>query len=250
MARDPTRVPEPRLERRRTAFRPGGRDRRAAQHELGRGRPRAEPVRALRQLDQAGFNNLDHNRDRRITANEWHFDVETFRRVDRNRDGALDQTEFLGGDVDDVRDDSFDNLDWNNNGRVERTEWYWRRRGLHDLDRNRDGVLSRFEVVGGVDTPNDTWDQFASLDYNRNGSIAATNGIGRPSASTGAIRTATACSRARSSRVGGAPGAAGTAERGRSAANGARESAAALDRPGIVVRAGDTVTMTRAAIFR
>ena len=46
---------------------------------------------------QAGFNNLDHNRDRRITSNEWHFDVETFRRVDRNRDGALDQTEFLGG---------------------------------------------------------------------------------------------------------------------------------------------------------
>ena len=41
-----------------------------------------------------------------------------------------------------------------------------------DLDRNRDGVLSRFEVVGGVDTPNDTWDQFASLDYNRNGSLA------------------------------------------------------------------------------
>ena len=41
-----------------------------------------------------------------------------------------------------------------------------------DLDRNRDGVLSRFEVVGGVDTPNDTWDQFASLDYDRNGSLA------------------------------------------------------------------------------
>ena len=49
---------------------------------------------------QAGFNNLDHDRDRKIAANEWHFDVETFRRVDRNRDGGLDQTEFLGGDVD------------------------------------------------------------------------------------------------------------------------------------------------------
>ena len=34
---------------------------------------------------QAGFTNLDHNRDRRITTNEWHYDVETFRRVDRNR---------------------------------------------------------------------------------------------------------------------------------------------------------------------
>ena len=45
---------------------------------------------------QAGFDNLDHNRDRRITRNEWHYDMETFRRVDRNRDGAMDQAEFLG----------------------------------------------------------------------------------------------------------------------------------------------------------
>ncbi len=121
---------------------------------------------------QAGFNNLDHNRDRKIAANEWHYDVETFRRVDRNRDGSLDQTEFLGGEVDDARSDSFDDLDWNNNGRVEQSEWYGTPAVFTDLDRNRDGVLSRFEVVGGVDTPNDTWDQFASLDYDRNGSLA------------------------------------------------------------------------------
>ena len=105
---------------------------------------------------QAGFNNLDHNRDRRIASNEWHFDVETFRRVDRNRDGALDQAEFLGGEVDDVRDASFDDLDWNNNGRVERSEWSGSPAVFTSLDRNRDGVLSRFEVVGGIDTPNDT----------------------------------------------------------------------------------------------
>jgi hypothetical protein len=120
---------------------------------------------------QAGFTNLDHNRDRRISANEWHFDVETFRRVDRNRDGVLSQTEFLGGNVDDARDMSFDDLDWNNNGRVERNEWNGADAVFTSLDRNRDGVLSRFEVVGGVNTPNDTWDQFASLDYNRNGAI-------------------------------------------------------------------------------
>ena len=47
----------------------------------------------------AGFNNLDHNRDRQITSNEWHFDLETFRRVDRNRDGAFEQTEFLGSGI-------------------------------------------------------------------------------------------------------------------------------------------------------
>jgi Ca2+-binding EF-hand superfamily protein len=121
---------------------------------------------------QGGFNNLDHNRDRKISANEWHFDVETFRRVDRNRDGALDQTEFLGGEVDDARADSFDDLDWNNNGRVERSEWYGTPSVFTDLDRNRDGVLSRFEVAGGINTPNETWDEFTSLDYNRNGSVS------------------------------------------------------------------------------
>jgi hypothetical protein len=119
----------------------------------------------------AGFNNLDHNRDRTITTNEWHYDMETFRRVDSNRDGSLDQREFLGGDVDDDRDDTFDDLDWNNNGRVERTEWHGGDAAFTSLDNNRDGVLSRFEVAGGQNSANDKWDQFAALDYNRNGSI-------------------------------------------------------------------------------
>jgi EF hand len=121
---------------------------------------------------QAGFTNLDHNRDRKITANEWHFDRETFRRVDRNNDGALDQAEFIGEDVDDARVDNFDELDWNNNGRVERNEWYGTPAVFNSMDRNKDGVLSRFEVVGGVEGRNDTWDQFVSLDYDRNGSIS------------------------------------------------------------------------------
>jgi Ca2+-binding EF-hand superfamily protein len=120
----------------------------------------------------SGFNNLDHNRDRKITRNEWHYDVETFRRVDRNGDGALDQSEFLGEAWDDDRGDSFDDLDANNNGRVERSEWHGGASVFTQLDRNRDGVLSRFEVVGGQDTTGDTWDEFASLDYDGSGTIA------------------------------------------------------------------------------
>ncbi len=121
---------------------------------------------------QAGFTTLDHDRDRRISRKEWHHDVETFRRVDRNRDGFLDQTEFLGEDWDDAREDNFDDLDMNNNGRVERNEWLGGAEAFNDLDRNRDGVLSRFEVLGGQETTGDTWDQFASLDYDGNGTIA------------------------------------------------------------------------------
>lgn len=121
---------------------------------------------------QAGFTNLDHDRDGKIGSNEWHFDRETFRRVDRNRDGFLDQSEFLGEDIDDARVDNFDELDWNNNGRVERTEWYGTPAVFNSMDQNKDGVLSRFEVVGGVEGRNDAWEEFVSLDYNRNGSIS------------------------------------------------------------------------------
>jgi len=120
----------------------------------------------------AGFNNLDHNRDRRITPNEWHYDMETFHRVDRNGDGALTQAEFLGDPRwDDDRGDNFDDLDANNDGRIERREWHGGLDVFSQLDRNRDGVLSRYEVVGNRDVLDDRWDQFSNLDADRSGTI-------------------------------------------------------------------------------
>ncbi len=190
---------------------------------------------------QAGFNNLDHNRDRRITANEWHFDVETFRRVDRNRDGALDQAEFLGQGRDDLRGDNFDDLDGNNNGRVERSEWYGGADVFNDLDRNRDGVLSRFEVVGGQDTTGDTWDQFANLDYDRNGSIARTEWHwSNVSFNQRDLNRDGVLSRREFEASGGAPGAVATA--GRSRAVHVNSQYRWTD-TGIDVRAGQTVTV-------
>lgn len=131
------------------------------------------PTRYERNLNwtRNAFTQFDHNRDGRLTSNEWHFDLETFRRVDRNRDNALSINEFLGADSDDDRGDNFDDLDMNNNGRVERSEWHG---GLDDfrwLDRNGDGVLSRYEVVGGQNSF-DTNDEFGNLDYDRNGSLS------------------------------------------------------------------------------
>ena len=117
------------------------------------------------------FTNLDHNRDNRITSNEWHYDLETFRRVDLNRDNALNMSEFMGEGLDDDRGDSFDDLDFNNNGRVERSEWHGGANEFRALDRNNDNVLSRFEVVGN-NASFDTFDQFNSLDFDRNGSLA------------------------------------------------------------------------------
>lgn len=131
-----------------------------------------DPNRAEQFLSwtEAGFNSLDHNRDRRITVNEWHYDIQSFRRVDRNRDDALSRTEFLGGDMDDDRGDSFENLDVNNNNRIERAEWHGSLDAFNWLDRNNDGVLSRMEVVGQEGAA-DPVDQFASLDLDRNGRI-------------------------------------------------------------------------------
>ena len=120
---------------------------------------------------RANFTSLDHNRDNRISANEWHFDLETFRRVDADRNDSISLQEFLGEGVDDVRDNNFDDMDWNNNGRVERAEWYGGNAEFTRLDANRDGVLSRYEVVGSTQSL-DTYDQFQNLDYDRNGTLS------------------------------------------------------------------------------
>ena len=134
--------------------------------------PDHAPGRYERYLNwtRAGFSALDHNRDNRIMANEWHFDAETFRRVDANRDGNINMTEFLGEGVDDVREDSFDNLDVNNNGRVERAEWYGGAAEFRRLDANADGILSRYEVVGSQESF-DTYNEFPGLDHNRDGNL-------------------------------------------------------------------------------
>jgi Ca2+-binding EF-hand superfamily protein len=133
-----------------------------------------EPTRAERNLSwsASAFTNLDHNRDGRLTTNEWHYDLETFHRVDRNRDNAISRTEFLGTNLDDGRDINFDDMDVNNNGRVERSEWYFSDAAFASLDRNRDGTLNRFEVVGSQNTTGDTYNQFTSLDYDRNGTLS------------------------------------------------------------------------------
>ena len=118
-----------------------------------------------------GFNGIDHNRDNRITADEWHFDRESFRRADHNRDNAISRAEFLNEDAqdqDDDREDRFVYLDVNQDNRISRDEWHGTRANFDILDDNRDGVLTRAEVFGTEPPP----DLFTSTDINRNGTIA------------------------------------------------------------------------------
>jgi len=117
-----------------------------------------------------GFAALDHNRDGQLTPNEWHFDVETFRRVDRDRNNSINLAEFVGEGVDDDRGDSFDDIDYNNNGRIERAEWHGGLSEFRALDRNGDGFLSRYEVAGSQ-ASFDTFDEFNNLDFDRDGRL-------------------------------------------------------------------------------
>jgi len=123
-----------------------------------------------------GFAYLDHNRDGRLGRDEWHYDVESFVRADRNRDNVLSREEFLGGDnIDYDRNDRFEYLDANNNGRVERREWHGDMDTFARLDRNSDGSLSRYEMRGqesGEGNNQRDADLFASLDYNRDNRIS------------------------------------------------------------------------------
>jgi EF hand len=196
----------------------------------------------------AGFSNLDHNRDRIITPNEWHYDTETFRRVDRNGDGRLDRTEFLGGDYDDDRGDSFDDLDMNNNGQVERSEWHGGANVFTQLDRNRDGVLSRYEVVGGQDTAGDVWDEFASLDYDRNGTIARNEWHGsNASFNQRDLNRDGLLSRREFDTTGGTGNVAGGTVASRSIRVNAQQR---WTDTGVDVRAGDTITFDASGTIR
>ena len=98
------------------------------------------------------FADLDHNRDGRLTREEWHYDRQAWLRADSNRDNVITRAEFLRESAPDLdRSARFERLDTNNNGRLERAEWTGSRDAFTWLDRNDDGVLTRTEVVG--DTP-------------------------------------------------------------------------------------------------
>ena len=116
------------------------------------------------------FDNLDHNRDGRLTRDEWHFDAELFRRVDRDRDGSISRREFLGLGDDDDRDDRFRDLDMNRDGRISAAEWHGDPLLFGTLDTDRNGFLSRTELLGAGEDEVPA-DLFASLDINRDGRV-------------------------------------------------------------------------------
>jgi len=112
------------------------------------------------------FQSLDRDGNGRVTAAEWLYDRETFRRIDHNDDNWISQAEFLGNEeIDDDAEDLFEYLDDNKDGRVSRSEWHGTRARFDALDRNHDNVLTRAEAMGS-DAPADLFD---AIDWNNNG---------------------------------------------------------------------------------
>ena len=106
------------------------------------------------------FREMDRNRDGVVTRGEWRGSQPSFEAHDWNRDGILSGDEVREGaqppfdrgrqdsGIRDDREDTFEDLDVNRNNQIERHEWHATSDAFTWLDRNKDGVLSRREVVG------------------------------------------------------------------------------------------------------
>ncbi|HEY9422205.1 MAG TPA: signal transduction protein, partial [Thermoanaerobaculia bacterium] len=118
------------------------------------------------------FAGMDRNRDGRITRDEWRGSTNSFNRHDWNGDGVLSGIEVTPGAQrpgSGGREDEFDRLDRNDDGRISLSEWPGDRDRFARLDRNDDGFLSRDELRQG--DPG-TGDEFDRLDVNRDGRIS------------------------------------------------------------------------------
>lgn len=99
------------------------------------------------------FDELDANRDNRVSRDEWREGRAEFDRLDENRDGRLTRAELsVAGENDDA--ERFAMLDVDRNGVVTRGEWRGSAASFERLDRNDDGRLSPQEYA--LDDPNRT----------------------------------------------------------------------------------------------
>jgi Ca2+-binding EF-hand superfamily protein len=146
----------------------------AATMAIAGGTAEAQRARALR------FQDLDVDRDGRVSRAEWNGSERSFQTYDRNGDGDLTRDEVRQarrngrGPADDrlLVDDGdeagrFDSLDANGDNRISRSEWRDGREAFERLDENRDGALTRAELTADATAP----DRFDALDLDRNGSI-------------------------------------------------------------------------------
>lgn len=109
------------------------------------------------------FRGMDRNNDEVISRSEWRGSDRSFEVHDWNNDGVLSGDELRAGaaragrtpeDEELDRDEQFEFLDTNNNGRIELREWHASAAAFDRLDVNNDDRLSRaeFSSVPGTRT--------------------------------------------------------------------------------------------------
>ncbi len=130
---------------------------------------------AVSPVTQRRFRGMDRNNDGVISRNEWRGSRQSFDVHDWNNDGVLDGDEVneavarQGRTVEDEnfdRVDQFENLDVNNNNRIDAREWHGTVAAFNRLDVNDDNVLSRaeFGATGVNDNPVATSGDFVRVE--------------------------------------------------------------------------------------
>ncbi len=92
----------------------------------------------------AAFARLDANRNDAIDKAEWPGKSKDFRYLDANRNNSLSREEFLARNGR-WWNETFDNLDFNGDGAIVRSEWLDSEATFKKLDRNRNGAIERRE---------------------------------------------------------------------------------------------------------
>jgi YD repeat-containing protein len=117
--------------------------------------------------DAREFRVLDYDDDGRLTRREWNGDRREFDAMDLNNDGLLTYNEYVSPVDDDLRSVRFRDLDRNRDGRLTRAESGLDRSTFGLLDRNNDGRVTReeFRDTRGLD------DRFSRLDRDRDGRL-------------------------------------------------------------------------------
>jgi Ca2+-binding EF-hand superfamily protein len=127
-------------------------------------------------VNQRRFRGMDRNNDGVISRNEWRGSRQSFDVHDWNNDGVLSGQEVdeaaarQGRTVEDEnfeRVERFENLDVNNNNRIDQREWHGTVAAFNRLDVNNDNSLSRAEFTSGPAAVNNSAPVATSGDFVR-----------------------------------------------------------------------------------